>query len=183
MVVTIILTDDKGNNVQDAVANRLHSILSKAIRSGKPMQEGIVDSVRTHFSNRWPGSRHYNPEKVQPTKYSDEENPTAEVSIDVPGVTRAYHNMNILPRFRKHLAIPMHQLAFGKKPSDFSNAFVVTKKNGNKFLAQRHDQGIIFLFNLVKSAFQRRDPSIMPSDETIADKAFSRIIAYLAPEN
>lgn len=83
----------------------------------------------------------------------DGENPEARVSIDVPGVTRAYHDLNIFPRFRKHLAIPMHQQAFGKKPSDFPNAFVVKKKDGTMFLAQKEGTALAFLFNLAKHAF------------------------------
>lgn len=149
----IVVTGLKGERVQDAVADRLHSILSNALHSSKPVQDGIVDVVRNHFSSKWPGSRHYDPQKVQPLSRKDGEQPEAEVSIDVPGVTRAYHDLTILPRFRKHLAIPMHQLAYGKKPSDFPDAFVVKKKDGSMFLAQASTSGIAFLFNLASSVF------------------------------
>ena len=101
----------------------------------------------------YPGSKHYNPQKVQPLSKTDGTRPEAVVSIDVPGVTRAYHNINILPKLRKHLAIPMNALSKDKKPMDFNNTIFVRKRSGKEFIAQKVKNGLVFLFYLAKSAF------------------------------
>ena len=49
MAVRILVTGMQGESVQEAVADRLHGILSKALKSAKPVQEGIVSAVRSHF--------------------------------------------------------------------------------------------------------------------------------------
>ena len=56
------------------------------------------------------------------------------MSIDVPGVTRAYHDITIVPRIRKALTIPMHKAAYGKAAGSFNDLFVLTKKDGKAFL-------------------------------------------------
>lgn len=83
----------------------------------------------------------------------DGSRPEAVVSIDVPGVTRAYHNMNIIPKLRNHLAIPMNALSKDKKPMDFDNTIFVRKRSGKEFIAQKVKNGLVFLFYLAKSAF------------------------------
>ena len=62
--------------------------------------------------------------------------PTGGIDIDIPGVRRAYSDITIRPKLRKLLAIPMRREAFGMKPTDFMDAFVVkSKKSGNAFIA------------------------------------------------
>lgn len=90
---------------------------------------------------------------MQPSDVSNGQNPEATIDIDVPGVTRAYHDMDIRPKLRKYLTIPMHREAYGKKASDFSDTFVLTKKNGNKFIVRKDGNNLMFLFNLVKRVF------------------------------
>lgn len=99
--------------------------------------------------------------------------------MDVPGVSRAYHDLTIRPRLRDALTIPIRREAFGKKAEDFPNAFVLKKKDGRAFIAQRENGHLVFLFRLVRSAFQRQDRSIMPKDETFTKNIVSRIRTYL----
>lgn len=56
------------------------------------------------------------------------------VEIDVPGVTRAYHDMDIRPRFRRALTIPIHRLSYGKRASSFDDTFMLKKKDGKRFI-------------------------------------------------
>lgn len=70
--------------------------------------------------------------------------------MDVPGITRAYQDLTIRPRFRKWLTIPMHGEAFGKKASDFDKLFVAKKRDGREFLAQNQHGHLVYLFRLVK---------------------------------
>lgn len=106
--------------------------------------------------------------------------PTGGIDIDIPGVRRAYEDITIRPRFRKALAIPMRREAFGLKPADFQDAFVVkSKKTGNAFIAQKQGGHLVYLFSLVKRAFQPRDRRIMPSDKTYTRNIVKRICRYL----
>lgn len=50
---------------------------------------------------------------------------SASVNVEVAGASRAYHNITIVPKFRKWLTLPMHAKAYGKKATDFSNLLFV----------------------------------------------------------
>ena len=104
--------------------------------SGKLIQDGLLWTTRNHFITIYPGSTHYNPDKVQPASISNGTNPAATIDVDVPGVTRAYHDLDIRPRFRRALTIPMHRSAYGRKASSFNDTFVLKKKNGSRFIVQ-----------------------------------------------
>lgn len=74
----------------------------------------------------------------------------------------------------------MHQQAYGKKASDFTGTFVLRKKDGKSFIVQKQGGNLVFLFYLAKSAFQRRDSRLMPSDDNLGKNICSRITAYLS---
>ena len=73
----------------------------------------------------------------------------------------------------------MHQSAYGKKASSFSNLFFIKKKNKKEFLAQKTGNGITFMYYLAKEVHQQRDPRLMPSNETYVDNIIARIKASL----
>lgn len=138
--------------------------------------------MRNHFKSIYPGSSHYDPDKVQPLGARDGQVSEGSVDIDVPGVTRAYKDLTIRPRFRRALTIPMHRDAYGKKASDFSDLFPVRKKDSGKaYLARKAPGGgLVFMFALVNKVFQRRDNRLMPTDQSLAASVFGRITAYLS---
>ena len=176
----IVIEDQAGNKLETAVAKRLHGILSRLERSSKPMQNAMLWSVKNHFQSIYPGSSHYNPDKVTPKDNTDGKNPSASVSIDVPGVTRAYHDITIVPRTRRALTIPLHRSSYGKSSKEFDNLIFIQKKDGKAFLVQNKNGSLVFMYYLAKRAFQRRDPRLMPSDQTLKDNIFGRLTAYLA---
>ena len=98
----------------------------------------------------------------------------------MPGVTRAYHDMLIKPRFKRALTIPMHRAAYGKKASDFDNTFILKKKDGRAFIVQKQSGQLVFLFRLAQQVFQKQDRRLMPSDDTLCKNICSRITAYLS---
>ena len=137
------------------------------------MAKAIVDTTRSHFTRRWPGSKHYDPNKVYE---GDSLGTMGQVIIDVPGVTRAYKDIDIYPKIAKALTIPMHQAAYGKSARSFDDLFVV-KKNDKAFLAQGLADGSLqFMYLLCKHVHQNRDSSILPSDDTYAKAMYNRII-------
>lgn len=136
-MIKIKIVDDAGRTASEAAQQRLHNILQRLNNSGKLMQDGLLHTVRNHFRTIYPDSKHYDPDKVQPHDTSNGSDPSASIQIDVPGVTRAYHDMLIKPRYKRALTIPIHRAAYGKKASDFDNTFVVNTKNGKAYIAQK----------------------------------------------
>lgn len=133
----IKLVDSNGNSPKSAVESKLSSLLQRVRSSGKLIQDGLLWTTRNHFSTIYPGSTHYSPDKVQPASISNGMNPAAAVDVDVPGVTRAYHDLVIKPKFRRALTIPMHRSAYGRRASSFNDTFVLKKKNGSRFIVQK----------------------------------------------
>lgn len=177
----IILTDSSGNRLEKAVSKRLHDILKKA-QSAKTIQNAILWSVKSHFQSIYPGSSHYNPDKVTPNETRDGVNPMASINIDVPGVTRAYHSITIRPKVRKYLSIPIMKSLQDKKPSDYNDLFFIKTKNDGLFLVRQQGSTLALMFHLVKSAFQSQDRRLMPSDDILAKNVFSRVLAHLGSQ-
>ena len=122
----------------------------------------MSDAIRAHFRFQFPGSSHYDPSKVNPS--NDSHLNEGVVDVDVPGVSRAYHDIDIRPRNRQYLTIPMHREAFGKKAPDFNDLFVVKKKDGKAFLARNDGGNLSMMFFLAKHVHKRMNTSIMPTD-------------------
>ena len=175
----IVLTDSNGNSPKSAVEQKLSTVLQRLRNTGKLIQNGLLWTTRNHFTTIYPGSTHYNPDKVQPAALQNGQNPSATVDVDVPGVTRAYHDLDIRPRFRRALTIPMHREAYGRRASSFDNTFVLKKKNGSRFIVQKNGSALVFLYVLKDRVFQRQDQRLMPSDQTYCTNICSRIKAYL----
>lgn len=97
-----------------------------------------------------------------------------EIKIDIPGSARAYHDITILPIRAKHLTIPMHSSAYGKKTSDFTGLF---RPKGKNALAMVDDSGnLVWMFALAKKAFQRKDSTLMPTDQTLGDNIVKSLV-------
>lgn len=133
----IRIVSSSGKTAEQAVSGLLDRMSSALDLMAKPMQDQLLQQTRRHISRKYPGSSHWNPSKVIPSALSLARTAcTAEIDINIPGATRAYHDITIVPRFRKALTIPLAKEAIGKKASDFSNLFVLSKKStGKSFLA------------------------------------------------
>ena len=155
--------------------SRIDSRLQKA---GSAISYSLTQTTRRHFETIYPGSKHYSPDKVNP---GNSTSTSGETLIDVPGVTRAYHDIDIVPKFRKYLTIPISAKSYGRKSSEFSNTFVAFKKGGmSGLVGQKTDSGsVVWLYRLVKHVHQSQDSRILPSDDTYATDIFGRISANL----
>lgn len=70
------------------------------------------------------------------------------VLVDVPGVTRAYHDIDIKPKRASKLKIPLHRSAFGIEASNEQLMFI-KNKSGNEFLARIEENGaLVFMYVL-----------------------------------
>ena len=168
------LTTQNGAQLEAGIAalfRRVQAHLNQ--KSGKVIAKGLSDAIRAHFRFQFPGSKHYDPSKVSPSNDSKLNEGVAEV--DVPGASRAYHDIDIRPKIKQALTIPMHREAFGRSAADFNDLFVVKKKDGKAFLASNNGGNLTMMFFLAKNVHQRRDSKIMPSDSEMATVAMSRL--------
>lgn len=97
----------------------------------------------------------------------------ATLTINHVGLARAFHDITIVPKEKKALAIPINAIAYNKSPAQMTleghELFVLGGKKfdtGKNILAEKLPDGsILALFLLVASVTQRQDRSLLPSDE------------------
>ena len=110
--------------LEDVFSGIKSDIESKA---GLIMGKRIKQISTIHISRlNW---RHADTKKIKVTHNLGTE---AEVTHDIAGLGRAYHNVEIKPVRKQFLAIPIYRSAYGKKPADFKNLFI---PKGRHFLA------------------------------------------------
>lgn len=162
--ITIEL-QDRICDIFKRIADKLNSHQLK-----REMGDEMETTIKKHFTSRFPGSTHYSPDKVKA-------NGDESVSINVPGVTRAYHDIDIYPKNATKLTIPIHQEAYGKKASDFDNLIHIRTKTGKDLLARKNVEsgGLTFLYVLKDHVHQSQDESIMPSNAELAGNVMDRI--------
>ena len=106
----------------------------------------------------------------------DSQGAIGNVNVNIAGAGRAYHDVTIRPVRARHLTIPIHQSAYGKKVSDFNDLF---KPKGKNILARNENGQLVAMFALAESAFQKKDPSLMPPDEHLANGIFRALCQKL----
>lgn len=72
---------------------------------------------------------------------------TGEVVVDVPGITRAYHDLTIRPKTAKKLKIPLHRQAYGMSDGDLK---YIKTKSGTEFLARIEADGALAFMYVLK---------------------------------
>ena len=133
----------------------------------------MTNSVKSWVQKRYPNSKHWDPNKV---KNGSSSKLNGETIVDIESAGRAYHDVTIRPVRARHLTIPIHQSAYGKKVSDFNDLF---KPKGKNILARNVDGNLVAMFALAKSAFQKQDSSLMPTDENLASGIFRALCQKL----
>ncbi len=125
----------------------------------------VVSLLKAHISTLPDAGvgKHYDPSKVSEPKVSGS---SAEVTVDIPGISRAFHDIVIRPVNAQALSIPLSQKAKGKSPREYAgNLFMFRSKAGNLLLAERAGRDLVLAYALKESVTQRRDPSLLPSEE------------------
>lgn len=166
-----IQTED-GKTLAQKIQEILSKVKSNLDKASKVVSLSIAATVRRHFQSIYPGSKHYAPSKVTVK-------PNGAVNIDVPGITRAYHDLNIRAKKGKFLTIPFHRQAFGIPARNIENLFYVKNKKGTEMLAKNEGGRLVVMYILKESVHQRRDPGLMPSDATILKNITSAVSKYL----
>lgn len=176
----IKITTIDGKSPEEGLKSKIFDIISRLkADSGKIMQKSLLWTTRNHFKTIYPGSRHYNPDKV--TEKSSNVEGEGSIQIDVPGITRNFHDLDIKPRYRKFLTIPIHREAYGKKASEIPGLFMIRKKNDNNraWLVKKDGENLTYMYRLVKGVHQNQDNRLLPSDDVYRKNIAARLMAYL----
>lgn len=153
--------------VQEAVKKTVRKVRQKSRTIGQILKRVVTD----HFRQRFPGSKHYSPRKI----LAEEKG----ITIDIPGISRAFRSLTIYPRIRKALSIPIHKSAYGKKPGDFKNIF---RLPGTETLFMKKGRGLIAMYTLKARVFQKQDRTILPPDDVMQNAIGKRFIKFFDDE-
>ena len=167
-MIKILTTNNK--DIHNAIVDLLRRVAKQLTdKSGKVMAKSVTADVKQHIQFKYPNSKHWSPGKVKNGEIKKNE---GETLVDIPGAGRAYHDVTIKPIRAKALTIPIHSSAYGKKVSDFKDLFKPKDKN---ILARMQNGTLVAMFALAKSAFQKQDSSLMPTDESLANNIFNAL--------
>lgn len=78
------------------ISNVLRRVV-QTIRTGNIIAESLLVDARTHVQIRQPGSTHWDPSNISISETTED---SGSIDIDIPGATRMYHDVEILPRWR-----------------------------------------------------------------------------------
>ena len=133
----------------------------------------MTKAVKNWVQQRYQNSQHWDPNKVT---QGDSLGVIGTTNVDIPGAGRAYHDVIIRPVRAKMLTIPMHSDAFHHSARDFNDLF---KPKGKNILARNVNGQLVAMFALAKSAFQKQDSSLMPTDDNLAGGIFKALCQKL----
>lgn len=89
----------------------------------------------------------------------------ASFTIRHPGMIRAFRDVHIAKRTAQALAIPLHRLAYARRPAQIWDQYNLFIRGGRILMPQGKGQPPLALYALVRSVTQRQDRSLLPSDE------------------
>ena len=128
-------------------------------------------------------SNHFSPNKVLEPVVSED---AVTVAVAIPGITRAYHDIDIYPKEANALAIPLHESAYGISPRENNDRgtyqlFRIKKDGvpGNVLYRNGDDGELIAMYALTQHVHQVRDPSLMPTDKQLTDEALNGAAAAI----
>ena len=182
----------KSNYVVDAMMGalkpesraELFSVAGKAVLNH--VQRHIRSYMRTkHTTAHMLGARprgHY--EKGAAAINMSADASGAEVRIPIPGLRRAWEDVQIRPGPGKRaLTLPRAAVAYGRKIEEVrSLGWTVFRPKGTNWLMgyMDCDETPTLLYTLVSGVIQRRDPSLLPSQGEICATATDAILKAVA---
>lgn len=96
---------------------------------------------------------------------------SASVTIPLPGISRAFHDVTITPKNAKALTLPVHAMAYGHRVSELrSLGWNIFRNKGETVLMGKQEKSKdapVPLYALKKRVQQRQDRSLLPTDEQL----------------
>ncbi len=181
----------QSNYVVDAVMGALrpesraevYSVAGRAVMNH--VQRHIRSYMRTkHTSAHMLGARptgHYEKGAAAITMTADQSG--AEVRIPIPGLRRAWEDVEIRPGPGKRaLTLPRAAIAYGRTVAEVrALGWTVFRPKGTNWLMGSHegDKSATLLYTLVGGVVQRRDPSLLPAQGEIAATGWAAIWKHI----
>lgn len=165
------ILDQQGRPIEEHIRELLKHVVDELrTYASKEVQQSTKETIKRHVETIYPGSKHYSPEHVY-------DGPNYSVIVDIPGITRAYHDLNIKPVSAKKLAIPLHREAMGlpNSPKEIPDLFYAKNEKGTEMLARNEGGSLVVMYILKDRVHQKQDPRLMPSDDTIVDNIKARL--------
>ena len=107
----------------------------------------------------------------------------ATVTVAALGIRRALGPLEIRPRDKSALTIPVAALAYGRTVADLRNKGIgVFRPKGKNYLAYRENPKSQFstvLYVLAKRATLKHEPDLLPTRETLTANALEAARAYV----
>lgn len=152
------------------------------------MAASVANLIREHLvrkdqiPNRLGGTRtHFYAAAARGTNWTAGDN-SAEVTIAKDGIRQRLLGGTIRPVNRKFLTVPVSPLAHGRTAAEFGAelrlvVFGGTASNANAFGMLVLGRGAVanVLYLLVRKVTQAPDPTVLPTDQEIADEALSAL--------
>ncbi len=165
---------DRVDANMESVYRNAGEYLARCIRNHMRM---LNETRRSPLNATGRSSNHFSPDKVLEPVVN---NNSATVEVAIPGITRAYHDIDIYPKEANALAIPLHYTAYGMSPRENNDRGIYklfriykkgTKEKGNVLFRNGEDGSLIPMYSLVNHVHQVQDPSLMPSNQQLTDEA------------
>jgi hypothetical protein len=96
---------------------------------------------------------------------------SAELTIRHPGMIRALRSVTIRPKTAKTLAIPIHSIAYNRRPAQIWTEMDLFIPKGSRYIAMKNGKSTLLLYYLVRSVTQPQDRTLLPSDEQFQEAA------------
>lgn len=192
----------KSNHVVDAIMGEIGPESRRQLNSvaGRAVLNAVQQHIRSYMREKHRSARmlgatptgHY--EKGAAAISMSADATGATVTIPIPGISRAWGDVSIRPGPGKDfLTLPKAAIAYGRKLAEVralgwkvfrpaAQGSHMTQKSPrryseyqNIYLGYKGDEAPTLIYSLVGGVVQRRDPSLMPSLDEIADIGFKAI--------
>lgn len=104
----------------------------------------------------------------------------ATVTIPIPGISRAFRSLVIIPRKAQSLTIPLNAISYGRRAGEVRRiGWTLFRPKGKDVLMGSRDGETIPLHALRKRVTQRQDRTLLPSDAAISRTAADAMLAVI----
>ena len=173
----------------DAIAKRLEPSARSELH--REIAAEISETVRDHL-RRYALAHHRTASRLgaRPTGNLEDarvdarsDSSGATVSVAALGIRRALGPLEIRPRNKAALTIPVTALAYGHTVTDLRNkGIAVFRPKGKNYLAYKENPKSQFstvLYVLAKRATLRHEPNLLPTRDTLASNALEAARDYV----
>lgn len=147
----------------------------------------LLASTRHDTANKLGASptHHFRASDVLPPNATSSD---VSVTVTTPGISRAYHDIDIDPVNGQFLTIPLHADAYGLSASEYSERYGKlfrinqrgsTEKGKVLYTRDALNGKPIPMYALTAHVHQVRDPSLMPTNDKMTEEAINGALAAI----